>query len=275
MVEALPTLFLQEHDRTLIHALAEQFRLLTRPQISELLGISSVRALQARLQRLREAGYLSVRLVARMGAARQYAYHLGPKGVDIFDDPTERRLAANARTQASQLAVSGLRHRLFVDSVHIRFLSASRDYAEYRLLAWVDQYSPWWNEMQAYGLPAQADGYAEYLLLLHFDSLFAFFLEVDCDTENRTVLKSKIDAYAEYAASGMFQERFAATRPFRVLFITTNTRRLDSIMQLCGRSSDPTLFWATTMEDFSRYKLLAAYWQRAGASGTHSLLSKE
>src|SRR5262249_39398278 len=151
---------------------------------------------------------------------------------------------------------------------------AGSQYPDYRLLAWVDQYSPWWQELQAYGLPAQADGYAEYLLLLHFDSLFALFVEIDCGSESGTVIKSKIDAFADYALSGPFQSRFVV-RDFRVLFITSSRRRMGHIIDLCERASAPGIFWATTVDDFMGSKLFDRYWRRPAKTGTHTLLAKQ
>jgi len=42
---------------------------------------------------------------------------------------------------------------MLVDSIHIRFLTAARQYANYRLVTWIDQYSAWWKELRTYGVP--------------------------------------------------------------------------------------------------------------------------
>lgn len=262
---------LQDRDRSLIRILAEEFRILNREQIGELFPMGSVARLNFRLKRLRDAGYLSSRVVAELGAATQLAYYLGPRAVDLFPDPTEQRAVAAIRSQAAQLAPSGLAHRMLVDSIHIRFLTAARAYPNYKLLTWVDQYSPWWAEMRDYGVTVQADGYGEYLMLLHFDSLFTFFLEVDRGTEGGKVIQQKIARYVEYAASGAYEQQFAA-RPFRVLFVTESERRMKTLTDMASAQTDKT-FWITSWERFKHAKLLDSYWLRPRHEGSHSLLS--
>src|SRR5439155_2144285 len=115
------------------------------------------------------------------------------------------------RAQVTQLTPSSLAHRMLVDSIHIRFLTAAREYANYRLVTWIDQYSAWWKELRTYGVPIQADGYGEYLRLLHFDNLFTFFLELDCGNEEGATLQDKIDRYVRYAESGLDEQQFAAS----------------------------------------------------------------
>ena len=165
---------LQHRDISLIRMLAEDFRILNGEQIGELFPLGSIRRRNFRLKQLRDAGYLSSRELIRMGNVAKHAYYLGPRAPELFSDPTEQRLVKGIRAQVAQLAPSGLTHRMLVDSIHIRFLTAAREYANYRLVTWIDQYSAWWKDLHTYGVPIQADGYGEYLLLLHFDNLFSF-----------------------------------------------------------------------------------------------------
>jgi hypothetical protein len=149
--------------------------------------------------------------------------------------------------------------------------TTARDYPNYKLLTWIDQYSSWWNEVRTYGIPVQADGYGEYLMLLRFDSLFTFFVEVDRGTEGGKAIQDKIDRYIQYAESGSYERQFAA-KPFCVLFITTGARRRDNLLKLIEARTDK-IFWITSWEQFRQAKLLDRYWLRPGQEGTHSLFS--
>src|SRR5712692_5918692 len=177
--------------------------------------MGSIRRRNFRLKQLRDAGYLSCRELIRMGNVAKHGYYLGPRVPELFSNPTEQLLVKGIRAQVAQLTESGLTHRMLVDSIHIRFLTAAREYVNYRLVTWIDQYSAWWKELRTYGVPIQADGYGEYLLLLHFDNLFTFFLELDRGTEGRQTLQDKIRRYVDFAESGLYQQQFAA-RDLRV-----------------------------------------------------------
>ena len=263
---------LQTRDISLIRILAEDFRILNGEQIGELFPLGSIRRRNFRLKQLRNAGYLSSRELIRMGNVAKHGYYLGPRAPELFSDPTEQRLVRGIRAQVAQLTESGLAHRMLVDSIHIRFLTAAREYANYRLVTWIDQYSTWWKELRTYGVPIQADGYGEYLLLLHFDNLFTFFMELDLGTEGGATLQDKIDRYVRYAESGLYEKQFAA-RPFRVLVITTTERRMQGLLKMT-ESRSTNLFWITTWERFRDSKLLDSYWRRSAADPEfYSLLS--
>src|SRR5712692_8389747 len=257
----------QNRDVALIRMLAEKFRILNREQIGELFPMGSIRRLNFRLKRLCDEGYLSTRTLLRVGNMSKHGYYLGPRAAELFLHPTERRIVNSIRAHVPQIAESGLAHRMLVDSVHIRFLTAGRQYPEYKLLTWIDQYSPWWQERERYGVPVQADGYGEYLVLLHFDSLYTFFLEVDRGTEGGQTLQDKIDRYIQYAESGAYEAHFAA-KPFRVLFITTTDRRMAGVLGMMKQNTRD-LFWVTTWERFTSSKLFDAYWRRPNCSESY------
>jgi DNA-binding Lrp family transcriptional regulator len=263
------TVLLQDRDTLLIRLLAEDFRLLTREQIGELIPMGSVSRLNYRLKKLLDGGYLSRRVLLPSSHSAGYAYFLGPQAAAVFDDPAERRVVQERRAQAAHLSDAGLAHRILVDSVHIRFLAATRSYPNYKLVTWVDQYSPWWEEVRHYGVPIQADGYAEYLMLMYFDSLFTFFLEVDRGTERGQVMQAKIARYTAFAASGTFERKFAASA-FRVLFVTTSERRAHALAAMSAPDAQK-VFWITSWEHLKQARLFDRYWMRPGLDGLHSL----
>jgi hypothetical protein len=160
-------------------------------------------------------------------------YYLGPRAPELFDE-TERAAVRTHAAEGADLKVAGLAHRMLVDSVHIRFLTASRQYPNYKFLTWVDQYSPWWQKLREYGVPVQADGYGEYIMLSHFDALLTFFLELDRGTERGEGIRGKIERYVLFAKTGQYEERFATSTPFRVLFITTGKERLENRPRTSG-----------------------------------------
>ena len=260
---------LQPRDLTLIRLLANEFLLLTREQIAELVPMGSISRLNFRLKRLRDSGYLSARSIWGSASVVQLGYYLGLRAVEIFPDP-DRPMLRRRIAEAGDLKIAGLMHRMLVDSVHIRFLTAGRDYSNYKFLTWVDQYSPWWQKLREYGVPIQADAYAEYIMLLNFDGLMTLFLELDRGTERGENIRSKIDRYVQFAASGLFEQKFAASTPFRVLFITTGKERLESVLKLIEQKTDKT-FWLATWQDFKNSKLFDAYWRRPHKPGSHSM----
>jgi hypothetical protein len=271
MTPKLPdkTVILQERDLALIHQLTEQFRILSREQIGELFPMGSTTRLNLRLKQLRDGGYLSSRPLSGLGSAIKLGYYLGPRAKELFKDPTEKRVVETIRNQAAQLSDSGLAHRMLVDSIHIKFLTSARDYANYKLLTWIDQYSPWWQSVRDYGVPVQPDGYGEYLMLMYFESLFTFFLELDRGTERGEAIQDKIDRYIQYADSGVYERQFAAPF-FRVLIVTTSVRRMEGLLAAIAARTDK-IFWVTTWDRFRQAKLLDPHWQRPGHKGFHSL----
>ena len=260
-----------EQDKALVRLLAEDFRLLTREQIDELLPAKSPGEGDHRVRQLCAAGYLSSRPCPESERRTEVGFFLGPRAWELFDDPAEKGVLMSLHKEAADIDPSQIRRRLLVDSVHIRFLTASRHYPECQLLTWVDRYSPSWQSLRDYGVPVEADGYGEYILLMRFDSLFTFFLEADC-TDDAQALKEKIDRYIAFAASGAYERQFAAP-PFRVLFLAATESQLRGILRLVASDAD-NLFWITTWTAFKRAKLFDAYWVRPRHAGCHSLLSR-
>ena len=236
--------FLQPRDIALIRTLAQDFLLLTSEQIAELFPMGTLQRQNFRLRQLSAAGYLSSRKLKNWVSVFTLGHYLGPRAPALFKHPTEQRLAYTTRSKAAQLSLEALPHRIMVDTVHIRFLTASRHNPNYRLHTWVDQYSPDWIKLHKYGVPVQADAYGEYILLLHFDNLHTFFLEVDRGTERGKTIQDKIDRYIKFAQSGTYERLFVA-KPFRVLLIVHSHRRKNSLLKFLNTKSS-RIFWVTT-----------------------------
>src|SRR2546428_13658592 len=87
----------QDRDVALIRMLAENFRILNREQIGELLPMGSIRRLNFRLKRLCDAGYLSTRTLVQVGSVTKHGYYLGPRAAKLFVHPTERKIVNSIR----------------------------------------------------------------------------------------------------------------------------------------------------------------------------------
>jgi hypothetical protein len=265
------SIVLQDRDIALLRTLAEDFQILSREQIEELFPMGSRSRVNFRLKQLRDASFLSFRELTRVGNVTRGVYYLGPQAQSVFE-PGEKNAVELARAHAAELAESGLAHRLLVIWLHIRFLTTARTCPEFRLHTWIDQYSPWWQDLRDYGVPFQADAYAECLLVFGFEHLHTFFLEVDRGTERGLAIRHKLDRYVQYAASGTYERQFAA-RAFRVLFVTTSVARMERLLRLMA-NTERDLFWITTWDRIKHSRLLDPVWRRPYHQGEYSLNSK-
>ena len=262
----LPHLQLQPADIELVRLLREDFVLLTRSQICELFPGRSIRRTNFRLRKLRQAAYLSRRYPAGMLVPKIPLYYIGPRAAEALSrDPRDPGVLSR-RKQALQLRDASLPHLLLVNSVHIKFLSASRHYSDFELLSWIPQYDSVWQTLNQYGFPLRPDGYGEYrkeLLTLRF------FLELDRGTERGRALHNKLAAYTEYARSGRFEEHFSASG-FRVLFIPPTLRRARQLLRAIS-SHNPDLFWVTPADQFFHQPLFDPHWQCPNSDILYSL----
>ncbi len=256
----------QSRDLELIQQLAKDFLLLTRRQIAELLPGRSVRRTNFRLRKLHRAGYISRRYPNAMLMARVPLYYLGPNAAEALGLDAQDIKLRQRRRQAIQLKESALPHFLLVNSVHIKFLVAARNYCEFVLLNWVPQYAPIWATLNQYGLPIRPDAYAE----CRVDALvLRFFVELDRGTERGASMRKKIDSYTEYLRSGRFAQHFSAP-DFRVLFIAPSQRRAQRLLRIMA-SSNHELGAATSFESFFERPLLEPHWLLPGSKTAQPL----
>jgi hypothetical protein len=257
---------LQPRDLELIQRLANDFLLLTRRQVAELLPGRSVRRTNFRLRKLHRAGYISRRYPSGMLMARVPLYYLGPGAAEALGLGGQDIKIRQRRRQAIQLKESALPHFLLVDSVHIKFLIASRNCPEFVLLNWVPQYAPIWATLNQYGLPIRPDAYAE----CRVDALvLRFFVELDRGTERGASIRKKIDSYTQYARSGKFAQHFSAP-DFRVLFIAPSQRRAQRLLRIMA-GTNHELGAATSFEAFFERPLLEPHWLIPGSETPQSL----
>ncbi len=246
---------IQPRDVELLRLLLDHFGVLTRQQICDLFPGRGVRRTNRRLRKLIAAGFLSRRNPFGYFVERIPLYFLGPCAFDALSiEPTDARLAAR-RKQAAHLRDRALPHFLLTNEVHIKFLTAEREYPDYQLLSCIPGDDSLWNELNQYGFPLRPDAYLEY----RKDSLhFCAFIELDRSTERAPRLHDKLAAYNDYAASGRFRDQFAAEH-FRVLFIVPTTRRRHYLLRAL-KQYRAGLFFTSSYEDFFSRSIFEPYW---------------
>ena len=262
-----PRILLQPRDLELVQLLAGDFVLLTRAQIRELFPERSIRRTNFRLRKLIQAGYLSRRHPSGLFSAQLPLYHLGPRAAEALGLPPDNPKLKTRRTQALHLREGALPHLLEVNSVHIKFRAAARDYPDCELLNWIPQHATIWRALNDFGFPLRPDGYAE---VRQASQLGRFFIEVDRGSERGNVVPRKLAAYVEYARSGRFQTHFSAP-DFRVLFIVPTMRRARRLLALTKRIP-ADVFAVTTAPQFFRAPLLDAHWSCPSSDLPHALL---
>jgi hypothetical protein len=150
---------LQPNDLELLRILAEDFTLLTRKHIELFFPGKSVQRTNFRLQKLLRSGYLS-RRYSPLLAPQTALYYLGPKSADALHG--DQDAIQDRRRQVAKTADGSLPHLLLTNAVHIKFLTASRDQTNFRLLSRIPHHAPVWNSLNEYGFPLRPDGYVEY-----------------------------------------------------------------------------------------------------------------
>lgn len=94
----------------------------------------------------------------------------------------------------------------------------------------------------------------------HSEKLVSFFLEVDLDSENRTVWQGKVRSYLSYATSGTFTREFDNAQ-FRTLTITNSESRLTSLRTATAALTDK-IFRFTTDERIKQEGFWGKVWQK-------------
>ena len=247
---------LTSYDLELLRVLAGDFVLLTRQQICQLFPDRSVRNTNYRLHKLIESGYVSRRFYPSVSLTPKVPlYYLGTKAAEALGFQPDAPEILARRKQALQLRDGAIPHFLLVNSVHIKFLTATRDYPDYELHSWIHQYDSLWRILNDHAFPLRPDAYAEFSK----DSYTVrVFLELDRGTERGPAIRNKLTEYHQYALSGLFQEHFSAPN-FRVLFITNTDRRLRHLVRhMTHYESD--IFWTTTTRCFFDHPLFHPCW---------------
>ena len=255
---------LQPDDVKFIRLLGGTFLLLDEAQAAELFGHRSSDWFRRRLKKLARDQWVNVREPDDERKVR--FFYLGRRGQELLD-PDSRNVKIQGRIkQARKFSEGELPHLRFVNSVHIKFGAAGRDYKDYELVSWIPQYAALWRALNADGLPVRPDGYAHYR---KSGRDFHTFIEADRGSYRGEPVRKKLEGYWRYAASGRSVDHFS-TSGFRVLFVTKSARRAKELIR--AMSSYPSeLFWVSVREEFLSQPLFHPHWQEHSSRVARSL----
>ena len=260
---------LQPDDVQILRLLANDFLLLSNEQIFQLLPNRPPRAINRRLERLVNAGYLSRRYPSRLFLnTTRASYAVGPEAahVPMLETSDSQLLARLQRSR--DFSDTALPHLFFTNMVQIKFLTAGNQYPDYRLESWIQQYDPLWAKLNREGFHLQPDGLAK---LWKGDRRFLYFIEADRGTYRGEHLEKRLALYVRYASKYPHATTFEFKHPrFRVLFIAESPDRAKGLLKTLV-PYHPDLFWVTSWKDFSRQSLFQPSWRTHDTLGLHAL----
>ena len=257
----LPT----ERDRQIVGAVASH-RALTSDQIALLLWgepKASSRC-RLRLRLLTQSGYLErvEQPVTLAEGRRPLVYFLGEDGVPLALEIPEAEEAARAwKKEHRGVGWPFLDHLLATNDIRIR-LTLSAQQAGFTLLEWLDdaslaarsirdQFSVITVAGRRETWAVGPDGYASFLTP-DGGQRHRVFIEADRATVPLARWQVKVEKYLAYFASAAFRGRYGASKPFRVLTVTTGPERLANMRRITAQvpGAGPW-FWFATYEAIS------------------------
>lgn len=268
--EGKKPIILQPRDEVIMAFVAE-FRLLSRPQLQDLLDFPCVTRINIRLKKLYNHGFLDRRFLPTIMGNPQALYFLGPNGVinvaqNSGIDPT--RLEKDRRHIHDRKDLF-LNHHLFLNEVRIAFALAIREHRAMSLERWIKEKDCLleFPTIQGRATTLRPDGG---LILSYQARLYSFFVEVDCSTMSNGRLRAKAKAYLNYAQSGYSLQDFGF-QYFRVLIITKTEERLNNLKATIEELTD-RLFYFSTRDQILSGSVVDRLWHRAGRRGLFHLL---
>lgn len=246
-------ILLQDRDKYLLGLLADDFLLLTREQIQQLIP-RGVRRTNQRLAILVKDKLLARREPVDRLSPNTIFYFLGEKAANVLnvDDLSSIR---ERRVRAKNFGDSYLRHLHLINAVHIKFLTNKEKDYEFR--SWTPYDNTNWEGVGS--LKLRPDGF---VIFEKRNRQFCYFVEVDRGTERGASIRKKIEQYHAFDFSGSFWEEFKHDW-FRVLFITTEASRSAALLKIFPSK----IFWtATAAEILSRTLFEPCWTSREGTS---------
>ena len=237
---------LQGRDKQLLSLLADDFLLLTREQIQQLIP-RGIRRTNQRLALLTKHGLLTRRVPADRLSPNTIFYFIGEKAADEMnlDDPLSIR---ERRTRAKNFGDSYLRHLHLINAVHMKFLTNKEK--DYQFHHWTPYDNTNWEGLHS--LKLRPDGFVTFEKR---GRQFGYFVEIDRGTERGASIRKKIEQYHSFDFSGTFWEEFKRDW-FRVLFVTTETSRCATLLKIFPSK----IFWTATAEEVLAHPLFEPCW---------------
>ncbi len=239
---------LRQQDIKLLEFLADDFLVLSRRQIQELIPRKERRTLQ-RLAILIKEGYICKTDPVVDFSGRLVFYYIGDRAAEALE--RERGSVVDRKRQARQLADGQSKHTYLLNWIHIRFLKGLGEYPDLELTEWISHDHAYWEGRGYRGL--QPDAYMEFV---RNKERFSYFVEVDRGTEKGKSIRQKIGRYERYRRS----KRVEAGGCTRILFITEKAARAKALLTLFPSDA----FLAATAEEVRRRPLFDAYWRANG-----------
>ena len=254
----------EERDRALLRGLFES-RVMTTNHVAALHFGGSGEAAKKRLQKLKSAGFISVRPRRTFEPS---IFFLTRKGLELLQEwgvlaeyPGFHLPVLDRRAKVSDLTI---RHELEVMDVKTAFHIAIGQTPKFN----VAKFSTWplLHEFKAYRpggngveILVRPDGF----ICIHESETDGskyeriFFLEVDRSTESQDKLIARVGCYADYYRSGRFAVRRGGTReaykefPFRVVVVLKNAERRNNTAERLLQSAQlfPNQVYLTTFPE--------------------------
>lgn len=274
--EFVPT----ERDREIVAAVSTH-RALTSDQVSLLFwgDLKANSRCRLRLRLLSEHGYLerAEQPVALSEGRRPLVYFLGKRGLALAADVrgvTES--AIDWKKEHNDVRWPFLEHLLATNEIRVR-LEVAAPRAGFTVLEWLDDKTLSSLSIRDQFMVAQPgggavqvalgpDGYVS-LLDPNGTTRHRAFIEADRATVPLGRWQDKVQRYLAYFRSSVFADRYKATKPFRVLTVTTSDERLANMKRVTEEAGGQTWFWFSTFDAIREPGsiLLRPVWHMAGS----------
>jgi hypothetical protein len=270
---ALLDLLYEHRYLTRRHIQSFYFSVHRDPRDGRLVATRTPRMPQRRLQRLREAGLLERRQLARPdGRPEPEPYYcLSPNGVRLVAHRQQLPSRTTRKRDADALAHPlFVRHALAAADLHSALNEAARTNASHRCLP------EWWRGEDATSHEfadrgssylLRPDGYTRYQAA---DDIHHLLVEIDLGTMTLARLAAKLERYRSYARAGAWKDRYPVFP--KLLLTTTSERRIRSLHTELEPLPELVLL-TTTYEQLEQLGPLAAIWQQPGRHDPRTLLA--
>jgi hypothetical protein len=271
-----------ERDREIVAEVATH-RALTTDQVSLLFwgAPKASSRCRLRLRLLSENGYLerAEQPIALIDGRKPLVYFLSIKGLQIAAEVLRIAPAQIGWRQSyNNVRWPFLEHLLATNEIRVRIeVAAPRVGLE--ILEWIDDKSLAARSIQdqivvsepgggSRRMTVGPDGYVS-LLAPDGTTRHRAFIEADRATVPLARWKTKVWKYQQYLRSRTFRDRYRASKPLRVLTVTTSQARLENMLEVSAELGAVAWFWFTTYEDIQDPDrvFFEPIWRMAGHEG--------
>lgn len=271
-----------ERDREIVAAVATH-RALTTDQVSLLFwgDPKASSRCRLRLRLLAQNGYLqrAEQPVALIEGRRPLVYFLSAKGLSLASEllqvPPEQ---IGWKKEHNNVRWMFLEHLLATNDIRVR-MEVAAPKVGLEILEWIDDKALAARSIRDQVAVIEPDGKRRqmtvgpdgYVSLLAPDgkTRHRAFIEADRATVPLARWKTKVWKYQQYFRSRTFRDRYQASKPFRVLTVTTSQVRLENMLAVSAELGAVAWFWFSTYEalqDPDRI-FFEPVWQMVGHDG--------